>query len=185
MKATDLRKGNAVNWENATYLVHDIQRVSKGNWRSYMAAKFKNVKTGQVIDVRLRVDDDLDVPFLTKKPMEFLYREGDNLVMMDLETYDQIHVPASIVGDVIKFLKPNERVEVSTSDGQVFEVALPFVVELAIAETTPQVRGATATNQLKDATLETGARVRVPPFVETGERIRVDTRTGEYVERAR
>ena len=185
IKAAELRKGMAVYRDEETFVVHDVRHVVKGKGRAYMQAKLKNVKSGQIVDARYRMDEGIDQPFMEKKQMEFLYQEGENLVLMDLQTYDQSPVAAEYLGESVKFLKPNEQVEVATSDGQVFELTLPHVVELEVTETTPQVKGATATNQLKDATLETGARIRVPPFVEMGERVRVDTRTGEYLERAK
>jgi len=185
IKAVELRKGRTVIYEGDIYVVHEAQHVAKGNKRSYMQTKLKNLQSGQILDVRFRVDDMLDVPFLESKEFEFLYQEGDDLILMDLESYDQVHVPAERVGEAIRFLKPNERVACQIHAGNIVTVELPHVVELEVKETPPVVKGATVTNQPKDAVLETGARVKVPPFIEPGERVRIDTRTGEYVERAK
>lgn len=184
IKASELRKGKVVNYENNLFTVVDITRVSKGNWRSYLQAKFKNIRTGQIIDARLAVDDRIETPFVETKPFEFLYREGDDYVLMDQATYDQIHVPADLMGDAHYYLKGNETVACSFIDGKIVGVELPNTVALAVTDTTPVVKGATATNQTKDATLETGLQIKVPPFIEIGEVLRVDTRSGEYLERA-
>ncbi len=185
IKAVEMRKGMIVEHEGQLWTVHDFQIVSKGNWRSYIAAKLKNFKTGQVVDSRFSTDDRIETPRVEGKDFEFLYREGDNFVMMDVQTYDQMTIHADLVPDGKHYLKGNERCKCLILDGQVVGVELPNVVELAVADTPPAIKGATATNQMKDATLETGLRVRVPPFIETGEVIRVDTRSGEYIERAK
>ena len=183
--AVDLRRGRTIIYEGQLCVVHDIQHVAKGNKRSYMQAKLRSLADGSMREARLRVDERLETPFMESKEYEFLYREGDRLVLMDLQTYDQTTVDADLAGDAGQFLKPNEHLSAQIYNGQILSLELPFVVELAVADTPPVVRGATATNQFKEATLETGARVRVPAFIEPGVRIRVDTRTGEYVERAK
>jgi elongation factor P len=185
MKAIDLRKGRTLVYEGNLFVVHDMQRVSKGNWRSYVQTKLKNLKSGQIIDVRFGVDDKVETPFLETKEYEYLYRDGNDFVFMDTTTFDQMTLPQEQIGDAVQFLKPNEKVSAQVHEGRVVTVELPQVVELTITETPPVVKGATATNQPKDAILETGARVRVPAFIAPGERIRVDTRSGEYVERVK
>lgn len=184
IKASELRKGKVVVYEGNLYSVADIQRVSKGNWRSYLQAKLKNVKTGQIIDARLAVDDRIETPFVETKPFEFLYRDGADYVLMDPVSFEQIHVHEEIMGDANLYLKGNEQVTLQFIDGKIVAVELPNTVELKVTDTPPVVKGATATNQTKDAELETGLRVKVPPFIEIGEVLRVDTRTGEYLERA-
>ena len=185
MKASDLRKGKLISYQNELYTVHTAQHVAKGNWRSYIQAKLKSAKTGQIIDVRLGVDDNVDTPFVEKKQYEYLYRDGDSFVLMDQTTYDQINVSADDMGDGDKYLKGNEIVTCSFVEGKTLAVELPNVVELTVTDTPPAIKGATATSQSKDATLETGLRVKVPPFIENGNVLRVDTRSGEYVERAK
>lgn len=184
IKAVDLRKGKTILWDGQPAVIHDAQHVAKGNKRSYMQAKIKNLKTGTISDVRFNVDDRVEVPFVESKEYEYLYREGENYVVMDTTTYDQVPMSADVVGDAAKFLKPNEKVTCELFNGQVVSFTLPNTVELTVVETPPVVKGATATNQNKDAILETGVKIRVPPFIEPGTRIHVDTRTGEYLQRA-
>jgi elongation factor P len=185
IKAFDLKKGKIITHEGELYSVHSVSIMSKGNWRSYMQVKLRGVKTGRMTDVRFSTDDKIETPFVETKPYEYLYREGQDYVMMDQSTFDQIHVNADVMGDADQYLKGNEVVLVQLIEGKIVAVELPNVVELAVTDTPPVVRGATATNQTKDAVLETGLRVRVPPFIENGEVLRIDTRTGEYIERAK
>ncbi len=185
IKASELRKGKVITYENNLYTVHTAQHVSRGNWRSYIQAKLKSLKTGQVIDARFAVDDTIQTPYVENKPFEYLYRDGTDFVLMDQANFDQINVPADVMGEADQYLKGNETVVCLFIDGKIVGAELPNVVELKVVDTPPVARGATATNQTKDATLETGLRVRVPPFIENGEVLRIDTRTGEYVERAK
>ncbi|MEW6252824.1 MAG: elongation factor P, partial [Planctomycetota bacterium] len=185
IKASELKKGRVIEYEGALYTVSDIQRVSKGNWRSYLQVKLKSLKDGRVLDARMSVDDRVETPFVDTKAYQYLYRDGTDFVVMDQQSYDQITVPNDIMGDAGLYLRGDEQVTLSFIDGKIVAVELPNTVTLKVTDTTPQVKGATATNQSKDATLETGLRIRVPPFVETGEEVRVDTRTGEYLERAK
>jgi elongation factor P len=185
IKANDLRKGKLVSYNDELWTVHTAQHVAKGNKRSYIQTKLKSVKSGALIDVRFSVDDRIETPFLDTKPFEYLYRDGDDFVLMDQATFDQIHVSADVMGDADRYLKGNEVVLCGLVDGHVVTAELPNTVELKVIDTPPIVKGATATNQSKEATLETGLRIRVPPFIETGELLRVDTRTGEYLERAK
>jgi len=183
-KAVDIRKGQAVIYDGQLYIVHESQRVAKGNWRSYMQIKLKNFKTGYIIDNRFNMDEKLETPHVEDKAMEYLYRDGDNFVLMDLQSFEQFNVSKDVMVDAELYLKGNEKVAAKFMDGLIIGVDLPNTVELAVADTTPQVKGATATNQNKEAVLETGLKVRVPPFIENGEVLRIDTRTGDYIERA-
>ena len=185
MKAVELRKGKLVQHENELYTVHTAQHVAKGNKRSYMQVKLKSLKSGNLLDVRFSVDDRIETPYIDTREYEYLYRDGEDFVLMDQTTYDQIHVTGQVMGDADQYLKGNEKLLCSMIDGSIVSVELPTVVELAVADTTPAIKGATATNQNKDATMETGLRVKVPPFIENGELLRIDTRTGEYLERAK
>lgn len=184
IKAFDLKKGKVVVWENDLWAVDAISIMAKGNWRSYMQVRLKNLKTGRSTDQRFSTDDKFETPFVETKPCEYLYREGSDFIMMDQSTFDQMHVSSEIMGDAHLYLKGNEVVILQFIDGRVVSCELPNVVELTVTDTTPVVKGATATNQTKDATMETGLRVKVPPFIEQGEVLRVDTRSGEYLERA-
>ena len=185
LKAVELRKGKTVMYQDTLYVVHEASHVAKGNKRSYMQVKLKSIKAGTIQNVRFNVDDRLETPFLESKEYEYLYPEGDSFVFMDTTTYDQINVSTDIVGEAAKFMKANERVTCQLHNEEVIVLELPIVVELEITETPPVVKGATATNQPKDAIVETGAKVRVPAFIEPGEKIRVDSRTGDYIERAK
>jgi elongation factor P len=185
IKANELRKGKVISHEGDLWSVHTVQHVAKGNWRSYIQTKLKNLKTGQLSDARFSVDDKVETPFVESKPFEFLYREGDDFVVMDQETFEQIHIPGDVLEGAEHYLKGNEVVSVQFIDGKLVSAELPTVVELKVTDTPPVVKGATATNQTKDATLETGLQVKVPPFISNGEVIRVDTRSGEYMERAK
>ena len=185
LKAADLRKGKTILHNEELYVVHEITHVTKGNKRSYMQSKLKSLKTGSISSVRFNVDDRVEIPFVESREYEFLYRDGDDFVVMDLETYDQLPINADLVGDAAKWLKPNQRISCDLFDGQMVSFELPLVVELEVTDTPPVVKGATATNQMKEAILETGGKVRVPPFIDSGTVVRVDTRTGEYLERAK
>jgi len=184
IRAINLRKGMGVSWDNQQWLVRSIEHVQKGKGPSYMQIELRNIATGQIIRNRFRPDQQLDEVFFDHKQMEFLYRDGSHLVVMDGETYEQIEVPIELVGDKAVYLSPNVMLEVAFVAGQPMSVELPNTVMLTVTDTPPQVKGATATSQLKDAVCEGGARVRVPPFVENGQQINVDTRSGEYLGRA-
>ena len=185
MKANDLRKGKLVNYEGALYTVHTATHVAKGNKRSYIQTKLKDLKSGNLLDVRFNVDDRIETPFIDTKAYEYLYRDSDDFVLMDQTSYEQVHASADVMGDASFYLKGNEIVTCAMVDGKIVTAELPNVVELTVTDAPPVVKGATATNQNKEATLETGLRVKVPPFIAIGEAIRVDTRTGEYIERAK
>ncbi len=185
LKANDLRPGKVVMHEGSLYSVKDATHVAKGNKRSYIQLKLKNFQSGQILDVRARVDDTFETPFVQSKEYEYLYRDATNYILADVETYDQIPVDEEMLTDALPFLKENERVTCEIVDGKIVNIYLPQVVELQITDTPPSIKGATATNQNKEATLETGAKIKVPPFIENGEVVRVDTRSGEYIERAK
>jgi len=185
IKAIELRKGRTVLYEDTLYVVHEATHVAKGNKGSYMQTKLKDLMKGRMIDIRFNVNDRLDTPYLEDKEFEFLYRDGDSFVLMDTSTFDQIQVESDLVGDAVDYLKPNERVKCQLYNGNIVVLELPIVVELEVVDTPPVVKGATVTNQPKEATVETGAKVRVPAFIDIGEKIRVDSRTGEYLERVK
>ncbi len=185
LKANDLRPGKVVIHEGTLYTVKDQTHVAKGNKRSYIQLKLKNFQSGQIIDLRARVDDPFETPFVETKEYEYLYRDGSDYVLADVETYDQIPISTDLIGDAARFMKENIRLTCDLVDGKMVNVELPHVVELTIIDTPPVVKGATATNQNKDALLETGAKIKVPPFIGNGEIVRVDTRSGEYMERAK
>lgn len=184
IKANDLRRGMGVRYEGVVMTVWSSELVAKGNKRSYMQVEMRNVLTGQLIDRRFNVDDRLEEVFFERKPMEYLYSDGNHHIVMDTASYEQVELPLDLIGSQAVFLTPNIPLEVAFVEGRAVGVDLPNTVELKVVETPPQVKGATATNQLKEATCEGGAKIKVPPFVENGTVVKVDTRTGEYLGRA-
>ena len=184
IKASDLRRGVGVTHKHAVWIVFSTEHVAKGNKRSYMQIELKNAKTGQLIKERFRVGEEFEQAIFDRKTMEYLYSDGGSHVVMDLASYEQLHLPGELIGDERVYLVPNLQMEVSLVEGQPVAVELPNTVELKVVNTPPQVRGATATSQLKEAVCEGGARIKVPPFVENGQLVKVDTRTGEYLGRA-
>ncbi len=185
IKAIELRKGRTIIHDGQLSIVHEARHVAKGNKGSYMQTKLKNFKTGTMFEVRFNVNDRIEIPFVESKEYEFLYKDGENFIVMDSETYDQIPVSGDMIGDSAQWLTPNTKVTCQIYEGQIVAIEVPFTVVLEVTDAPPVVKGATATNQQKEVVLETGAKVRVPPFIGTGERICVDTRTGEYIERAK
>lgn len=183
IKAIDIRKGNVIQHDGQLWIVHTADRVAKGNWRSYMNVKLKHFHNGNLVDFRFNMDDRFEQPFMEDQQFEYLYKDGENYVLMNTTTFDQINVHEDIMPDAGNFLKGNERVQCKIMNGQVVGVELPNTVELEVVDAPPVVKGATATNQNKEVVLETGYKVRVPPFISNGEKIRIDTRTGEYLSR--
>ncbi len=183
IKAIDLRRGMAVEYNHKLYVVHDFMKVSKGNWRSFMQVKLKDTGTGSIIEQRFRVNDALEQAFLETKQMEYLYSEVDRHYFMNLDDYDQMELSGDVVGEAVKYLKPNTQVQVTIYQGKPFSIELPNTVELKIVDCPPQVKGATVSNVGKSATLETGLVIDVPDFIENGTVVKVDTRTGEYLGR--
>lgn len=184
IKAIDLRRGMAVNYKDGLWVCVDNSKVAKGNWRSYQVIQLKNFKTGQLIEERFRTDEPFTEAFLERKNMEYLYSSGANHVLMDMQTYEEVNVPAELIGDNAVYLTPNLPVVVAMVENAPISVELPNTVELLITDTPPEIKGATATNQLKEAHCEGGAVIRVPAFIVNGTKIRVDTRTGEYLGKA-
>jgi len=159
--------------------------VTPGNLRAFVQAKLRRLSDGVTMEKRLRSTEDVEEVFLDKRDMEYLYSDKSSHVFMDTQTYDQITVSDELLGDAMKYFKPNTPVTALIHDEKIVSIELPKVVELTVTETTPQPKGATATNQMKDATLETGLRTRVPPFIEVGEVLRINTEDGSYLSRAK
>ena len=184
VKAIDLRRGMAVSKDNGIWIVVDNQKVAKGNWRSYQVVKLKNFQTGQSLEDRYRTDELFEQAMLERKELEYLYSDATNHIFMDPDSFEQVGIAVDLVGDEKMYLVPNLKCQVAFVDSKAVTVELPFTVEMTVVETPPGIKGATATNQMKDAVCESGARIRVPAFVENGTKIKVDTRTGEYLGRA-
>lgn len=185
IRITQVNKGMFVSHEDTLYVVVDFDHVVKGKGGSLMVITVRNIETGQLRDFRFRANDSIQDVMVEKMPMEYLYSGGDEHHLMDLETFDQVAVGEAIFGDAGQYIVPNTQVEVQVYEGKIVNMTIPNVVELAITDAPPSIKGATATAQTKPATMETGLIVTVPSFVNTGERIRVDTRTGKYIERAK
>lgn len=184
IKAIDLRRGMAINYRDGLWVVVDNEKVAKGNWRSYMQVTIKNFKTGQQLRDRFRVDETLEQAMLDRKVMEYLYSDQTSMFVMDPASYEQIEIPLELVGADKVFLLANLPLTLSFVDGIAVGVELPFTVELTVVDTPPEVKSATATNVMKEALCEGGARIKVPAFITIGQKIKVDTRTGEYLSRA-
>jgi elongation factor P len=184
VKASSLRRGQGVLWEGGIWVVFSASHVAKGNKASYMQIELRNVKTGQIIGRRFRVDENVEEAFFERKKMEYLYTQGQDMVLMDPTNYEQSEVPISMLGDKKMYLVSNMELELSFAQGECVGVELPNTVELKVIDTPPALKGATATNQLKEALCEGGAKIRIPAFVENGTVIKVDTRTNEYLGRA-
>ncbi len=183
MKASDMKKGQTIIMDDKLYSIVDYQHVKLGKGGAVYQTKLKSLEDGSTRDVRLRSDENVDEAYLDKRNYEYLYSSGSEHVLMDLENYEQIYLDDEAFGDGPKYLKPNTQLQVSLYDNKPIVVSLPTTVDLEVKETAPEIKGATATNQNKPAKLETGLSVNVPPFIKTGDVIRVDTRTGEYVTR--
>lgn len=166
------------------FVVTNADHNTPGNLRAKVQFKLRDVIKGTILDRRVGATDDIETVNLDRRNVEYLYSDNEGHVLMDMETYDQTTIPKEVFGDDIKFLKPNTPLTALFHDGKVMSYELPKTVDLKVVETPPGIKGATATNQLKDADLETGLKTRVPPFIEIGEVIRISTETGAYLSRA-
>jgi len=185
VKASELRPGMGVMMDGKLCICVKSVHVTPGNLRAFVQAKLRGVKDGIMFEKRLRSTEDIEQAFLDRREMQYLYSDANGLVLMDSETFDQVTIPKEMVAEQIGYLKPDTNVMTLVCDGTVVSIELPNVVELTVTETTPQPKGATATNQMKDATLETGLHTRVPPFIEVGEVVRISTENGEYLSKAK
>lgn len=182
--AGEFRNGMTLEIEGNVYQVLEFLHVKPGKGAAFVRTKLKNVIDGGVVERTFRPTETFDEAYIERKKMQYLYNDGDLYYFMDNETYDQIPVSKDTVGDSLKFVKENEEVTVVSYQNNPFSIEPPLTVELLITESEPGVKGNTATGATKPAILETGAQVMVPLFVEQGEVIKIDTRTGEYLSRA-
>ncbi len=182
--AGDFKNGITIEYDGGIWTVIEFQHVKPGKGSPFVRTKLKNIKTGGVIENSFRPTEKFPQAHIDKKDYQYLYADGDLCHFMDVETYDQISLTADQVGDALKFVKENEMVKLISHNGEVFSIEPPMFVELLITESEPGVKGNTATGATKPATVETGATVMVPLFVNQGETIKIDTRTGEYLSRA-
>jgi elongation factor P len=180
---SDLRKGLKILVDGAPYVVVEAQFVKPGKGAAFTRTKMKNLLTGGVIERNIRSGEKLEPAAVEEREMQFLYKEGDAFVFMDTQSYEQMHIQKEVLGEDAGFLRDNTNVQVLLFNERPIGITLPNFIDLRITKSDPAVRGDTATNVTKPATLETGAVVQVPLFVNEGEVIRIDTRTGSYVER--
>ena len=184
ISTNDLKNGMALNLPEGLMTVVEFQHVKPGKGGAFVRTKLKNFRTGAVLDRTFRADEKLPLAMIDKREMQYLYRDSSALVFMDAETYEQLNVEVAQLGSAVDFLKEGDSAILPIYDGQVVGVELPAAVELTVTETEPGVQGDRVSGARKPATLETGLVVQVPLFVEPGERIKVDTRSGEYLARA-
>ncbi|MCF2667667.1 MULTISPECIES: elongation factor P [Lachnospiraceae] len=182
--AGEFRNGMTLEIEGNVYQVLEFLHVKPGKGAAFVRTKLKNVIDGGVVERTFRPTETYDEAYIERKKMQYLYNDGDLYYFMDQETYDQIPVSKDTVGDSLKFVKENEEVTIVSYQGNPFSIEPPLTVELLITESEPGVKGNTATGATKPAIVETGAQVMVPLFVDQGETIKIDTRTGEYLSRA-
>lgn len=183
MKANDLKPGMAIVDNGQIFLVVRTEHVKPGKGPAFVQAKIKSLQTGQNLDKRLRTSEDVESTTLDRRQAEYLYSDSSGAIFMDNETFEQFTIPADVLGDALLYVKPNTTIESLVHNGNVVTIELPAAVDLQVTDTPPGIKNATATNQLKEATLETGLKTRVPPFISNGEMIRVSTDTGEYLSR--
>ncbi len=183
--AGDFRNGVTFELEGNVFKIIEFQHVKPGKGSAFVRTKLRNVISGATVDRTFNPTDKMELARIERKEMQYLYNDGEVDIFMDMETYDQIPLTPDQLGDSLKFVKENDMVTVLSYKGKVFGVEPPTFVELMVTKADPGVRGDTATNVTKNAVLETGAEIRVPLFINEGEVIRVDTRTGEYLERVK
>ena len=180
----DLKNGMTLNIDGQLWSVVDFQHVKPGKGGAFVRTKLKNVLSGKVVDRTFNAGVKVETASVDKREMQYLYREGEDFVFMDTQDYDQPRIPASVVGDAANYLLEEQTATVAFNEDVPLYVELPAAVELTISQTDPGVQGDRSTGGTKPATLETGAQIQVPLFITTGEKIKVDTRTGEYLGRA-
>ncbi len=183
ISAGDFRNGITIELDNGIYQIVEFQHVKPGKGAAFVRTKLKNIVSGGVIERTFRPTEKCPQAHIDRKDMQFLYSDGDLYHFMDVESYDQIALNEETVGDALKFVKENDMCKVCSHNGNVFAIEPPLFVELEVTETEPGFKGDTATGASKPATVETGATVSVPLFVEIGNKIKIDTRTGEYLSR--
>jgi elongation factor P len=182
---SDLRNGLIIKFKNDLYTVIEFQHVKPGKGGAFVRTMVKNLRTGKVLDNTFRSGETIEIVRVERRKYQYLFREGDSLVCMDNDTYEQINIPAALFGDGVQYLKEAEEVEILFNGTDIINVDIPIFVNLKVVETEPGFRGDTATGANKPAKLETGATINVPLFINVDDVLRVDTRTGGYMERVK
>ena len=183
IQATRLRKGMLIKLGNDLFRILDLQHFTPGNKRGFIQARMRNIRTSTQADQKFRAEEDLERATLDEREMQYLYHDGDHFHFMDTSTYEQIHISAEALGESVHYLIPDALIRVEFYDVEPVGIELPQTVDLIVKETVPGIKGATASAQVKPATLETGLIIQVPPFVNEGDKVRVNTETGEYQSR--
>ncbi len=184
ISTNDMRPGQTLDLDGSLFTIVNYQHVKPGKGQAFVKTKLKNVKTGAVTDKTFRADEKVDLAVLDKREMQYLYEDDAGLVFMDAESYEQVHVDPALLGDSRKFLKDSTIVMVPVYDGTPVGAEMPVSMELEVIDTEPGLKGDRVSGALKPATVETGAIVQVPLFLTTGDRIKVDTRSGDYISKA-
>ena len=183
MQANDLRPGMVIKHNGELYSIYKAEHRTPGNLRAFVQAKMRQLRTGAISDHRFRSTDDVERAVIDETDMQYLYSDGDSYYFMNTDNYEQVHLHKDVVGDRVSYLVPDVVIKVEYYEGQPIDIALPATVDLKVVETEPGIKGGSATNVQKPATTETGLVVNVPPFINAGETIRVDTSEGTYLER--
>jgi elongation factor P len=184
IQATRLKKGMLIKLGADLFRVLDLQHFTPGNKRGFMQAKMRNIRTQALSDQKFRSEEDIERAVLEEREMQYLYKDGDSFHFMDTESFEQIHIPVEVLGDSVNYIIPDALIKVEFYGSEPVGIELPATVDLKVEDTVPGIKGATASAQVKPARLETGLVVQVPPFVNTGDTVRVSTETGEYLSRA-
>lgn len=182
---SDFRTGMTISLDGDFWTIVEFQHVNPGNWRAFVRTKLKNLKSGKIIETRFRAGESIEIVRIETRELQYLYSDNFGYVFMDIETFEQITVPKEIIGVGSNFLKEGQSVKIMFNGSEIISSELPVAVELKVVETVPGVRGDTATGAQKPAILETGAKINVPLFINEGDIIKVDTRSGEYIERVK
>jgi len=180
VQATRLRKGHLIKVGNDLYRILELHHLTPGNKRAHIQVRMRNIRSNALADQKFRAEEDVERATLDEREMQYLYNDGDNFYFMDTQTYEQVHISAEALGDSKDYLIPEMTIRVEFYDVEPVGIELPPTVDLVVKETVPGIKGATASAQVKPATLETGLVVQVPPFVNEGDKIRINTETGEY-----
>jgi len=184
ISAGDFRNGVTIQFEGNLYQIIEFQHVKPGKGAAFVRTKLKNIIDGGVIERTFRPTEKVDRAVIDRKDMEYLYNDGELYYFMDPETYEQLPIGKDQIGDTLKFVKENEMCKILSHNGNVFGIEAPLFVELEVVHTEPGLKGDTATNVTKPATVETGAEIQVPLFINIGDKIKIDTRSEEYLSRA-
>jgi len=184
IQATRIKKGMLIKMDQDLFRVLDLQHVTPGNLRGFVRVKLRNIRNGSLSDQKLRSEDSLERATLEEREMQYLYQDGSDYYFMDTASFEQTHLSSEALGESVSYLKPEMTIQVEFYGSEPVGIELPATVDLRVTDTAPGIKGATASAQVKPATLETGLVVQVPPFVNPGDTVRVSTETGDYLSRA-